>query len=274
MPSKILWLASYPKSGNTWMRVFLSAYRNHGYAEINKTGPFSYDDMSKYTYQVVSPKPYTEMKPQEMAAVRGAYLVHMTNLGQGDRLFLKTHSCIGHLADFPAIPEILTEGAIYLMRDPRDVCVSYAHHCQMSIDETIEFMTKEGATINHDTRYHALGTWSQHVISWVDPEVGFPRHFVRYEDMKKHTLKTFKNTVEFLGWEYDEDIMKKTLEAVKFSNLRKQEDKDGFREQSYSGAKFFRKGEVGSWKEELTNEQAQRIVDAFGDTMEKLGYKT
>ena len=271
--SKILWLASYPKSGNTWMRMFLSAYRNSGIVNINHTGPFAYDDMAKYTYQVISPKPYTELAPEEMAAVRGAYFVHLLNMGRGDRLFVKTHSCIGLLAEYPTIPEVFTEGGLYMVRDPRDVCVSYAHHCQMSIDETIDFMLKPAATINHDTRYHALGTWEEHVKTWVDKDIAFPRHIVRYEDMVNEPKKTFSRVVEFLGWDVDKDLVDKSIEGTEFSKLKHQEEKYGFREQSHSGAHFFRKGKIGSWKDEMTDKQVKRLTDAFAETMKPLGYE-
>ena len=270
--TKILWIASYPKSGNTWMRMFLSAYRNGGVVDINRTGAFAYDDMSKYTYQVVSPKPLNEMDPEEMAAVRGAYFVHMLNCGLGGRLFMKTHCCVGDIAGYPTIPEIFTEAAIYLVRDPRAVCCSYAHHCQMSIDETIDFMMKEAATINHDTRYHTLGTWEQHVNSWFNPEIEYPRFVVRYEDMVKNPKKTFKDIIEYLGWEYDETTFSKALKATEFARLKKQEEKSGFREQSLAGANFFRSGKTDSWKDELSEKQEKRLTDAFSDMMKAIGY--
>ena len=164
--------------------------------------------------------------------------------------------------------------AICIIRDPRDVAVSYAHHCQDNVDNTIDFMLKTAATINHDTRYHALGTWQEHVKSWLDPEVGFPRYVVKYEDMKNKPQKTFKGIVKFLGWDVDDDLLEASIDATRFSNLKKQEDESGFKEQSYSGANFFRKGSVGSWKEELTDAQSQRLVNEFGELMEKLGYDT
>jgi hypothetical protein len=260
--------------------MFLSAYRNNGIVNINQTGAFSYDDMSKYTFQVVSPKPLEEMEPDEMASVRGAYLCHLLNQGNGDRLFLKTHSLIGKLAGFPTIPETFTEGAIYAVRDPRDVVCSYAHHCDDNIDSTIDFILKPGAAINHGSRYHALGTWQEHVTSWLDPEVPFPRHIVRYEDMVENPTETFNGIVEFLGWkdasEYKEHEYKKLLEkainATSFSKLKSQESKVGFREQSTSGVNFFRKGRVGSWEDQLTDKQEKRITEAFSELMEKLGY--
>ena len=271
--TKLLWIASYPKSGNTWMRMFLSAYRNGGNVNINSTGAFAFDDMHRYTTQVVSPKPYTEMDPEEMAAVRGAYLVHMINTGSHGRMFMKTHSCVGTVAEYPNIPQCFTEGAIYIVRDPRDVVCSYNHHCDHdTMDKTIDFMLKDGAAINHDSRYHALGTWGQHVESWLQPHLDFPRHIVRYEDMLSSPKKTFKGVVDFLGWDYDETLFSRSLKATSFERLKKQEEKSGFREQSLSGVNFFRKGKTGSWKEQLSDNQEKRLTDAFSEIMETLGY--
>ena len=272
MPSKITWLASYPKSGNTWMRMFLASYSSDSPVDINHTGAFSYDDMAKYTYQVVSPKPIDELEAHEMAAIRGAYLVHMTNFAQDGRLFMKTHSCIGDVADYPMIPQEFTDSAIYMVRDPRDVVCSYAHHCNDSIDETIDFMLKPAATISHNTRFNALGTWEEHFKSWLADDLDFPRIFVKYEDMVEKPEALFRKVVEFLGWELDEDKLKRAIANTEFETLKKQEKTKGFKEQSTAGVNFFRQGKVGKWKDQLSDKQEKRISDAFTETMEKLGY--
>jgi hypothetical protein len=272
---RLFWLASYPKSGNTWLRMFLLAYRNGGEADINEPGAFGYDDMSEYTYQIVSPKPVDHLDPDEMAAIRGAYFVHLLRLTPLEqRRFLKTHSCIGDCAEFPNIPSCFTEGAVYLIRDPRDVAVSYAHHSKKTIEQVIELMTKENAVIRTGSRFHALGTWEEHVKSWLNPEIDFLRYVVRYEDMKNNPEEMFSGIVKFLAWDLDEGLLKRSIENTKFSKLKKQEDAKGFREQSFDEVKFFRKGEIGSWKEVLTADQSNRLTDQFGETMEKLGYET
>jgi len=273
--SKILWLASYPKSGNTWLRLFLSAYHADRPAKINETGPFSYDDMSPYTWQMVAPKPLDECSHEEMAAMRGAYLAHLTNIGNGDRVFVKTHACRGELEEYPVIPLWCSEAAIYIVRDPRDVVCSYAHHCEDSYDRTIELLQHENQIINIKSRYHVIGSWTQNIRSWLTNEGRhgeLKRLVLRYEDMLNKPHATFGTVVRFLGWDFDDARLHRAIISCSFDNLADQEKISGFRECSPTGVSFFRKGQPGGWRDELNHEQISRIEDAHGETMEVLGY--
>jgi hypothetical protein len=268
---KVWWLASYPKSGNTFLRLFLNAYKTGG-TDINKTGPFSYDDMGKDLYEKIAGKPEEELSRHEIRAVRGAYLQNvLSSVGEKKRVFMKTHSACIEIDQWPMLPAMFTEAVFYIVRDPRDVCVSYAHHCGKSVEETAEFMANPTATINHGPRTHVLGPWSTHVTSYAKQE-GLKVYRLRYEDMVERPEIAFRNVVEKLGWDFEPERFKFAIDAVKFENVQKQEQEGGYVERGKPDIPFFRRGQVGSWREELPPEVAAKIEEDHGQIMEGLGY--
>jgi hypothetical protein len=117
-----------------------------------------------------------------------------------------------------------------------------------------------------------LGSWSEHVGSWVD-DSGLPLHVVRYEDLAADPLDCFGGVVKFCGLDYDGDLVSKAVEFSSFDELRRQEAAAGFRERSARApGGFFRRGEVGSWRDELPPDLAQRLVAVHGPMMERFGY--
>jgi hypothetical protein len=255
--------------------MFLAAYKK-GYSDINETTDLSYDDMGGELYERLSCCDVNNLGESEFAAIRLAYLVWINRVG-GDydpketNVFLKTHSVHASMYGIPLIPSFLTKRAIYLVRDPRDVAVSYAHHTKKSIDETIEVMNHEHALARLDYRFHVLSSWSNHVKSWLNADE-IPRHVVRYEDMVEHPHATFKKILEFIDWDFDEDRFNVALEETSFGKLKLQEQEKGFREQSMAGSTFFRKGVVGDWRNVLTSSQEESIINSNLNFMERLGY--
>jgi len=118
-----------------------------------------------------------------------------------------------------------------------------------------------------------LLTWSGHVSSWVD-EPDLPVHVMRYEDMKRNTFETFRAAVLFAGLPDDAARIQKALDNASFSKLKAQEEEKGFGEKMPQAKSFFRKGEIGSWREVLTAEQLSRIINDHGDVMRRFGYLT
>jgi hypothetical protein len=117
-----------------------------------------------------------------------------------------------------------------------------------------------------------LSSWSGHVASWVD-HAPFPVCILRYEDMKSEPLKTFEKAVRFSELDHARGQIQKALEFSSFEVLRGQEKSQGFKEKSpSSSSSFFRKGEIGSWREELSEEQVRRIVHDHRETMCRFGY--
>ncbi len=197
-----------------------------------------------------------------------------------ETLYLKIHDAFTFTPEgSPLVPPEATKGVLYLIRNPLDVAVSFAHHGATSVDKMVAKMNDpEYAFVDREDRLYnqlrqRLLTWSGHVVSWVDAP-SLDVHVVRYEDMKARTLETFREVVRYLGLADDVARIEKALAFSSFSELRRQEQEHGFGEKMPLAASFFRRGEVGTWREALTSEHVASIIAAHGDVMRRFGYLT
>lgn len=269
----IIWLASYPKSGNTWMRVFLhNLLRNPAEpAPINSINQFCLGEDSASLYNNFDPRPLSTLTAAEVMALRPK--VHeLLTTAFPDSVFVKTHNLLGEAEGQPLINLKCTAGAIYLVRNPLDVAISYAHHFGVGIDDSIEQLNYAGAgtpTTDLVARQY-YGSWSMHVSSWT--EVPFPtRHVVRYEDMIDDPLDTFAGVAKFLGLEPPIERLQRAIANSSFEQLQSQENDRGFVERSqYS--RFFRSGRTGQWRSELTEDQIRQVVSDHRTQMQRFGY--
>ncbi|HEX9771788.1 MAG TPA: sulfotransferase domain-containing protein [Kiloniellales bacterium] len=269
----IIWLASYPKSGNTWMRVFLhNLLRNPKEpAGINSINQFCLGEDEAALYNSLDPRPLSTLTAAEVMALRPRVHEHLTKASP-DSVFVKTHNLLGEAEGSPLVNMACTAGAIYVVRNPLDVAISYAHHFGLGLDEAIGQLNYAGAgtpTTDLVARQY-YGTWSMHVASWT--EVALPaRHVVRFEDMIDDPLETFAGVARFLGLEPPLDRLQRAISHSSFEQLQSQENETGFVERSqYS--RFFRSGQVGQWRAELTEDQINRIVSDHRAQMERFGY--
>lgn len=267
---KIHWLASYPKSGNTWVRMFLAAYR-YGIGSINQAAALMRGDNNVFAYQAASPKPVQDLTTHEALALRQAAMLHMLYQSPDDPVILKTHNAAATLNGVELCWEPITAGAVYLIRDPRDVALSYSRHVGKDADGTIALMAEDYArTMTQNTEIaHFLSSWSLHVQSWQRRENVL---FVRYEDMLSDPVAAFSRIVEALALELDTDRVKAAVEAVAFDKLREQEQREGFLEASNKADSFFHNGRAGRWREELSRQQIMQIEADHGPTMAAFGY--
>lgn len=261
----IWWLASYPKSGNTWLRMFLSAYFT-GNVDINRPA-VGVDDIQLYFYQALAPTPLEQLSDEQRMLLRPAALLHLATAIPEPR-FVKTHFARCAIDGVDAIPAGLSHGAVYLVRDPRDVVVSYARHHDTSIDNMIAQMESTSAMARRGPLYHMLGSWSTHVRSWMNTP--FPTLMIRYEDLCMQPRETFRAVLEHLELETDEDRMSRAIDLSRFENLQEQERRHGFREAVHGP--FFGTG-GSTWREKLAPEQARRIERAHGKMMDMLKYE-
>lgn len=271
----IIWLASYPKSGNTWLRAFLANYfRNPDRpVPINELPHFAIGDGFYVHYEQVSGKKASELTEEEIRALRPK--VHQWfATGGGETVFVKTHNYVGHEEGQPLITPAATAGAIYVVRNPIDVAVSFAHHYQVSYDRAVELMcTKNNVMPGSDKLRPAfLGDWTQHVRSWTEAP-GLTRHVMRYEDMQRKPGPTFRALVKFLGLPGSANRLRKAIRFSSFRELQRQEQQHSFVEARPDGSTpFFREGRGGIGRETLTREQIDRLVEAHGEAMRRFGY--
>lgn len=280
MATSIEWVGSYLKSGNTWVRLLLTAYERGGLEDLNDSGKFGNLDLNTYFHRSVSPRGLGHEDTSFMPILRGAALLHMAESIQDRSLTLKTHHANADLYGFPMVPVPFVSRFIYVVRDPRGVAPSLASYLGLPIDEAIEFMADKDARVTRaaegepdDLRhlFYILGSWRLHVISYLNEE-RFPCLVVRYEDLQRDAAGELVDILEFMERDVDEDRVEAAVEACRFDRLQEMEDEQGFEEHIGDGKRFFRRGEADSWKDELTEEQEQRIKVDQGDAMRALGY--
>jgi hypothetical protein len=269
-----MWLASYPKSGNTWLRCLVEAYRTNGYLDINDMRS-SIGDSGKILTDSVSPVATHELTEIELYLLRPAALLQTLVYAKTPR-FIKTHFCNKQPnGASPFIPACWTDRAIYIMRDPRSVAVSFARHFGFSSYKTIRGLNNQQLSIGGDASKdtHSLtivGDWSSHVESWTQ-EKQYPVLILRYEDLLANTEAAFKMLIEFCGLEYDEARAKRAIRAASLKSLQKAEATDGFGEVSKQSDKFFTEGGT-RWEQELGPKWVRQIEKDHQKTMKKWGY--
>lgn len=274
----IVWLASYPKSGNTWFRSFISALRNKGEVDINAIsteGIFS----QKIVLEEYLDLDADEIPVSKIDQFKRISFKHQSNISE-EKCFVKIHDLysISEIDHQPIVPEESTLAAIYFVRNPLDVTISMANHNGQSLDKTItKVICNEQAHLvrnkNHayDQFPQFLGTWNMHVESWKNV-TAFPVFFVRYEDLKNNPQDTFTRVLKQIAYEATEEEIRLAIEATQFEKLKNQEAEFGFREKPKACKSFFNKGEVGQWKVQLNQEQTSIIKQFNEPMMREFGY--
>jgi aryl sulfotransferase len=275
--SGIIWLASYPKSGNTWFRTFISHLLNEKSEEVSinhlKTdGIFS----SRMIIDNITGVEASNLTAAEIDRLRPRVYHHLARTAER-KLFIKVHDAYTYLED--GTPLLGTENAkaIYIMRNPLDVAVSFANHASKELDQMIKDMGNESfAFCDNQNRLanqlrQKLLTWSGHVESWAQARE-IPVHLVKYEDMKLNPVPTFTAAVRFMGLDCSEEQIEKAIQMSDFKKLKAKEEAEGFKERPYKTAAFFRKGEVGDWRNHLTEAQRDKLIADHGEVMRKYGY--
>lgn len=271
----IRWIASYPKSGSTWVRLFLMAYENPAEFDFNRRPLHHRSDDNQSAYEQVSPVEVEALDAGEVRLLRGAVLVRLSRAAQSKTkgpCYCKTHSANIVVNGLAWIPPEITERAIYILRDPRDVALSYADHLGESIDATIRTMGSEQHSIRRAVSIHVpILSWSVHVESWLR-DTPFDKLALRYEDLITDPEKWFREVLKFFGFLFDQERFDAAMELTSFETLRAEEDKRGWNSCSKEQARFFRQGRAGAWRDVLTDEQAAQIEANHGETMRRCNY--
>ena len=272
---EIIWIASFPKSGNTWMRALLANYilnRKEPYP-INKLREFTLSDTRPRFFHDASGRPVEDLSQNDTLALRLKSQESIAQFKTHD-VFVKTHSKYGAFRGHALINDTVSKGAIYLVRNPLDLVVSYAAHLGVGIDEAIDAMGgSSNYSVESDTNVvTVLGSWSEHVDSWLTNK-NVPRVLVRYEDLVENPSKEFEKVLSALGIKIDQNQLNNTIEFSSFSELAKQESVSGFSERPPHAERFFRQGVSGQWNNILQKSQIKKIVAAHGQVMKRLGYK-
>lgn len=279
MTARLFWLASYPKSGNTWFRAFISNLKTRSGAPASING-LNTDGLASARAWIDGVLGFdtADLHRDEIARLRPIVYGHTSE--QLRRFsYNKIHDACHRVGDDQLIVNAAaTAGALYLIRNPLDVAISYANHDNCSIDEAIANMADpehrlaadDGKRLKSQVEQRML-TWSDHVRSWTDNSE-IRTHVLRYEDMKMDTHRAFSAAARFLELPADPDDIARALEFSAFDRLKAQEDETPFRERNPRSPRFFRKGLVGDWQGTLTGAQIDKIVDTHGEMMNRFGY--
>ncbi len=316
---RTIWLASYPKSGNTWFRMLLANLGRETPVDINDlTGRGGIASARKWFDEVmlfpsgllthdecdrIRPRVYEAIARREEDRLDGASpgvaslgVASLDGAGPdgadpedegawiGDVRFVKTHDAWTRSEDGQALlgGRGAAEGAILIVRDPRDVAPSLAGHNRQTIDDTIRFMSRDDAAFcDREDRQpnqlrQQLGDWSGYHRSWL-VQTELPVHVVRYEDMKTDICEVLTRALAFAGRVVPAARIRQAARFADFAQLQMQERAHGFREGprprlGTTPSLFFRRGEVGGWRSDLTTGQTAAIEAMHGEVMARFGY--
>jgi hypothetical protein len=277
-PKGIVWIASYPRSGNTWTRAFINALahviRDPGFTEvdINRIEEGSASESKAELYTQLLAKPAHRATDAEIAATRPRVQAGIVRAATGPVL-IKTHNAQAMDFGHPLVNMGVSAGAVYVVRNPLDVAISFAHFSSKSIDEAIEAMATPGFGVR-TTRDHVrtvTGSWSENVGSWTaraHPAV----LVIRYEDLIADPGKHFGAVARHLLMEPTPEQLDRAIGMTGFERLRRKEAEAGFAERPDTTTQFFRAGTAGQWRDTLTEAQVAKVVAAHKPLMRKFGY--
>ena len=286
------WLASYPKSGNTWFRLLLANLRADQPADINRLPTEPALASARAPFDRVTLVASGLLTPHECDLIRPAAYRAMARIddpeedegpaGVDDTIFVKTHDGWTRNAAGEAMlgGANAAAGAILIVRDPRDIVASLAHHSGSPHDAAIEFMADPAARFADQldcqpSQLRQIVTdWSGFQAGWLNQR-DTPVHLIRYEDLQADAAGELARALAFVGVVARAAECDRAAEFARFERLQEQEMRMGFGEapRPQLGSRFFRRGAIGGWRHELTPYQAARIETAHSAMMTRLGYK-
>jgi len=276
---QIDWLASYPKSGNTWMRMMLANYFSETDEphDINKPGVTNGIASSRVRFDEFLGVSSADLTPSEVRMLQPEVYRQMA-MRLRQRAWLKVHDAQLRLDDggflFP--PEV-SASVVYLIRHPLDVAVSLAFH------DGHEDMARSVAMLCNSEAYLSgakslqlpqwLGSWSEHVQSWVDQRE-IPVLVVRYEDMLAAPGTALRRVLAFARPDLviDRARIDQAVAHAAFDALQAAESAKPFRETPQKAKRFFRSGKAGEWRDHLSTAQVKLMIDCHGAMMERFAY--
>ncbi|MDC0855606.1 sulfotransferase domain-containing protein [Candidatus Pelagibacter sp.] len=280
----IIWLTSYPKSGNTWVRAFLAAYYH------SKDGVFDFKLLEKID-QYPKAK-YFDKKIDKPGEINQYWNSSQEKISIKKEIkIFKTHNSLLAINGNNFTSPKHTLGFIYIVRDPRNVLTSLKNHYDLEYEEAIDFMQNENKFIYDDRKknqeldyanFQFLSSWSNHYKSWMNTNV-FRKILIKYEDLILDPIKNFRNLVLYtnslikIDEKINEKKIQKCIETTNFELLKKKEENSGFPESVYSkklkkNISFFNLGSRNQWNETVPKNLHKKINEIYKKDLEILGY--
>ena len=292
MNKHIFWIASYPKSGSTLLRSILSSvfFTEDGLFNFKllKNIPIIESTINLDFIKKQNSEDYNNIHKLEVLSKYWQAIQSKKNLGfDSDFLFVKTHHALTEVNNNSFTSESCTRGIIYIVRDPRDVVISYSHHFNSSIEKSInKILSSKSALdwedntklfLNKKKPLTYISSWDFNCESWIENPFSCPFLLIKYEEMVSNKFEAINKVVNFFKNYYNfqfNNLPKKIENIVKstdFELLKINEAKSGFSESVNKN--FFRKGTSNQWEYYLSKDQIFDIEKKFFPLMKKLGYK-
>ncbi len=277
----IIWIASYPKSGNTYIRSFLASYF------FSEKGKFNFDLLLKL-HQFPNLK-FSKTKAETTEEASKNWIYNQRQFFDKKKLNLvKTHNCLLKFKGNKFTTKNETLGAIYIVRDPRNLITSFTNHYSYSYDEALKFMLYEQAALvektadNDHSNFSFLNSWSNHYKSWKNNSE-FETIFIKYEDLENNKIEVFSKIVIFINKllknnnKLDEKKLINSIKSTNFSNMKNKELNEGFEESVISkktGKKlnFFNLGFNNRYQKILEDDLKKKMNLFFKNDLKELGY--
>ena len=281
-----IWLASYPKSGNTLVRALLASYF------FSKDGNFDFEfikNIKQFPTSDLFEKIGVDLKNEK--EVLKNYIKVQDNINKKNSVqFLKTHSYLFNIDNNPFTNLNNTLGAIYIIRDPRNVVTSYAHHFAISVDDAANQLVNSinmGGDLTSkkpsDRTKVYLGSWGSNFNSWKSLKTPGKYLLIKYEDLINNKKETFIKILEFIHklkkvrLVVDNTKLDNVIASTNFKKMQNLEKEKGFIESKIDNKTgknipFFNLGENNKWENSLNSEIVKKIENAFGKEMKELGY--
>tara|TARA_B100000945_G_scaffold285233_1_gene255369 strand:+ start:790 stop:1632 length:843 start_codon:yes stop_codon:yes gene_type:complete len=277
----IFWIASYPKSGNTYLRSFISSYY------FSKKGKFDFNLLLNIL-QFPSTK-FTKRNLYSDLEASQNWIFNQNQFFGGEKInFVKTHNSLNQFKGNKFTTNDQTLGAIYIVRDPRNVITSLTHHYSLSYENAYDKLMDDNSNLlektteNDHSNFTFLGSWANHYKSWKNYK-DFEILFIKYEDLKNEKYDTFKKIILFINNilkknnKIDEKKLLNSINSTNFNNLKNKEENEGFEESVYSketGEKkrFFNLGFNNRWEKILPKDILNKLNHNLQNELNELGY--
>ena len=276
----IIWLASYPKSGNTMLRSMLSAYL------FSNDGIFNFEllhNIKQFPNDGFLQK--LGIKSGDInSIIKNSIKAQELFNNKNSVGFVKTHNMLFNFEKkYPFTNFDHSLGVVYIVRDPRNVVTSYAHHYSITVDEAF-YQISDKELFLKKTNLHPdvfISSWSLNYLSW--KKANIPLLLIKYEDLIKNTKEKLIEVFNFFqtfGMSkslYDEKKLDNVIKSTQFKNMQKLEKEIGFDEsvmdkKTNKKIPFFNLGPSNDWRNKLDTNLANKIERAFSKEMEELGY--